>query len=163
MYRPEITSLQGMENAQEQLRGLGQMKGQEKKFIAVMLLLILACKVHSFSTGINNNAPIATNPKGSTLLIQIKVVQSINASERFPFSVKPSGVGRMSNYPQRDDQNWLGWIKIRQENGNMKLHLEPVPLKTYKHPVERYYQDNFQFPTSLESCAEMAEPSCCRY
>ena len=36
----------------------------------------------SFSTGINNNAPIATNPKGSTLLIQIKVVQSINASER---------------------------------------------------------------------------------
>ena len=50
------------------------------------------------------------------------------------------------DYPQRDDQNWLGWIKIRQENGNMKLHLEPVPLKTYKHPVERYYQDNFQFP-----------------
>lgn len=42
VYRPEITSLQGMENAQEQLRGLGQMKGQEKKFIAVMLLLILA-------------------------------------------------------------------------------------------------------------------------
>ena len=50
------------------------------------------------------------------------------------------------DYPQRDDQNWLGWIKIRQENGNMKLRLEPVPLKTYKHPVERYYQDNFQFP-----------------
>ena len=60
--------------------------------------LSAACgKVHSFSTGINNNAPIATNPKGSTLLIQIKVVQSINASERFPSSVKPSGVGRMSN------------------------------------------------------------------
>lgn len=50
------------------------------------------------------------------------------------------------DYPQRDNQNWLGWIKIRQEKGNMKLYLDPVPLETYKHPVERYYQDNFHFP-----------------
>lgn len=50
------------------------------------------------------------------------------------------------DYPQRDNQNWLGWIKIHQKNGNMELYLDPVPLEAYKHPVERYYQDNFNFP-----------------
>lgn len=53
------------------------------------------------------------------------------------------------DYPQRDDKNWLGWIKISQENGNMQLHLDTVPLETYKHPIERYYQDNFNFPKKL--------------
>lgn len=50
------------------------------------------------------------------------------------------------DYPMRNDAEWLGWIKIYQEDKNMKLHLDRVPLETYKHPIERYYQDNFEFP-----------------
>lgn len=50
------------------------------------------------------------------------------------------------DYPMRNDQEWLGWIKIRQGDDGMQLALDKVPLEKYKHPVERYYQDNFVFP-----------------
>ncbi len=42
VYRPEIKTLKGMENAKEQLESLGELKKQEKKFIIIMSLLILA-------------------------------------------------------------------------------------------------------------------------
>lgn len=42
VFRSEITVLQGMENAKEQLNQLGNLKTDEKKFIVIMSLLILA-------------------------------------------------------------------------------------------------------------------------
>jgi len=50
------------------------------------------------------------------------------------------------DYPVRNDDEWLGWIKIGQGQDGMQLRLDRVPLEQYPHPVERYYQDNFQFP-----------------
>lgn len=53
------------------------------------------------------------------------------------------------DYPQRNDAEWLGWIKISKENDAMKLRLDPVPTEKYKHPIEKYYQDNFCFPRKV--------------
>ena len=54
------------------------------------------------------------------------------------------------DYPQRNDAEWLGWIKIsRNEQGTMQFTLERVPVERYKHPIERYYQDNFDFPQKV--------------
>lgn len=48
------------------------------------------------------------------------------------------------DYPDHDD-NWLKWIVIGMENGSPEIHTVDVPIETYKHPIERYYQDNFKF------------------
>lgn len=47
-YRPEIDTLQGMENAREQLHALGKVTTQEKKFIIIMAVLIVAWLTESF-------------------------------------------------------------------------------------------------------------------
>lgn len=48
------------------------------------------------------------------------------------------------DYPHRED-DWLKWIVIGLENGRPEMHTERVPIEKYKHPIERYYQDNFTF------------------
>jgi succinate dehydrogenase / fumarate reductase flavoprotein subunit len=37
------------------------------------------------------------------------------------------------DYPERDDKNWLKWIIIKKEKGDMKLWTEPVPIEKYKY------------------------------
>lgn len=49
------------------------------------------------------------------------------------------------DYPTRNDE-WLGWIKISKNKQKMELTFEKVPIENYKHPIKRYYQDNFVFP-----------------
>ena len=52
------------------------------------------------------------------------------------------------DYPRRDDA-WLAWLCLRKAgDGAPGFFRVPVPLERYKHPVTRYYQDNFAFPTS---------------
>ena len=48
------------------------------------------------------------------------------------------------DYPDHDD-NWLKWIVIGMENGVPEMHTVDVPIASYKHPIERYYQDHFKF------------------
>ncbi|MFZ7104571.1 MAG: FAD-binding protein [Peptococcaceae bacterium] len=49
------------------------------------------------------------------------------------------------DYPERDD-NWLKWIVISGgEVGETSFRTEPVPIEKYKHPITRYYSDNFRF------------------
>lgn len=49
------------------------------------------------------------------------------------------------DYPQRDDR-YLGWLTIEQgEGGRPSFNWEPVPVDTYKYPIEKYYSDNFTF------------------
>lgn len=48
------------------------------------------------------------------------------------------------DYPDHDD-NWLKWIVIGLEDGKEAVHTVDVPIEQYKHPIERYYQDNFKF------------------
>ena len=41
------------------------------------------------------------------------------------------------DYPQRDDENWLNWIVIKQgENGEMELFTEELPMERYKFKPE---------------------------
>lgn len=49
------------------------------------------------------------------------------------------------DYPHRSEDG-LAWILIqRDENGNMAFSRKRVPLERYRHPITRYYQDNFRF------------------
>jgi succinate dehydrogenase/fumarate reductase flavoprotein subunit len=36
------------------------------------------------------------------------------------------------DYPQRDDKKWLKWVIIKQQDGEMKLTTQPVPVDRYK-------------------------------
>jgi succinate dehydrogenase / fumarate reductase flavoprotein subunit len=36
------------------------------------------------------------------------------------------------DFPQRNDEEWLKWIIIKQENGKMKLTKQPIPIEEYK-------------------------------
>ncbi len=40
------------------------------------------------------------------------------------------------DYTQRDDANWLAWIKIKEEDGCMKLFKEPVPEAWRPDPLK---------------------------
>ena len=55
------------------------------------------------------------------------------------------------DYPARDDDNWLAWIIIKQENGQMVLNKEPVP-EQWKPDASLSYQERYQFrfPGELE-------------
>lgn len=49
------------------------------------------------------------------------------------------------DYPHRSDDG-LAWILIqRGTDGTMEFSRKRVPLERYRHPVTRYYQDNFRF------------------
>jgi succinate dehydrogenase/fumarate reductase flavoprotein subunit len=46
------------------------------------------------------------------------------------------------DYPGRDDPAWLVWVKIKDENGSMKLSKEPIPQKWWPDlsiPYEKRY------------------------
>jgi succinate dehydrogenase / fumarate reductase flavoprotein subunit len=49
------------------------------------------------------------------------------------------------DYPNRDDQNWLKWIMVNQNDGQLNFRFEPMPLDRYKHKTWKYYSDNFKF------------------
>ena len=49
------------------------------------------------------------------------------------------------DYPQRAEDG-LAWILIqRDDDGKMAFSRKRVPLERYRHPITRYYQDNFRF------------------
>jgi succinate dehydrogenase/fumarate reductase flavoprotein subunit len=50
------------------------------------------------------------------------------------------------DYPDRDDNNWLKWIILYNDEGQLKMRTDPVPFENYKFKPTRYYMDNFCFP-----------------
>jgi succinate dehydrogenase/fumarate reductase flavoprotein subunit len=55
------------------------------------------------------------------------------------------------DYPRRDDPSWLAWVKIKDEDGVMKLSKEPVPQKWWPDlslPYEERYP--MEFPGEAE-------------
>jgi succinate dehydrogenase / fumarate reductase flavoprotein subunit len=36
------------------------------------------------------------------------------------------------DFPERDDKNWLKWIILKQDEGEMKLSTRPIPISNYK-------------------------------
>ena len=50
------------------------------------------------------------------------------------------------DYPQRNNDEFLAWIVASKgEDGEINYQKRPVPLNTYKHKVDSYYSDNFNF------------------
>jgi len=40
----------------------------------------------------------------------------------------------------------MKWILVSQENGDINLRAEPLPLDKYRFKPTRYYSDNFRIP-----------------
>jgi succinate dehydrogenase/fumarate reductase flavoprotein subunit len=50
------------------------------------------------------------------------------------------------DYPRRDDPTWLAWVKLKEEQGRMKLWKEPIPKKWWpdlSKPYEERYLRRF--------------------
>ena len=50
------------------------------------------------------------------------------------------------DYPRRDDPAWLAWVKVKEEQGRMKLWKEPIPKKWWpdlSQPYEERYPRRF--------------------
>jgi succinate dehydrogenase/fumarate reductase flavoprotein subunit len=43
------------------------------------------------------------------------------------FRTESRGNHYREDYPRRDDPTWLAWVKLKAENGEMKLWKEPIP------------------------------------
>lgn len=50
------------------------------------------------------------------------------------------------DYPERNDAEWLQWIRASKGQDGPVLRKTPVPLDRYKIKPYRYYMDNFTFP-----------------
>ena len=62
------------------------------------------------------------------------------------------------DHPRRDDTRYLAWQTLENDGrGGVKTAWTPVPLDRYRHPVTRYYQDNFRFPVSPSSAPSGTE------
>jgi len=48
-----------------------------------------------------------------------------------------SRVGLREDYPYTDNENWLKWIELKNENGDMALSTCPVPIDEYPIKVDR--------------------------
>jgi succinate dehydrogenase/fumarate reductase flavoprotein subunit len=58
------------------------------------------------------------------------------------FRTESRGTHLREDYPRRDDPAWLVWVKIKEEQGRMKLSKEPVPKKwwpDFSKPEEERY------------------------
>jgi succinate dehydrogenase/fumarate reductase flavoprotein subunit len=62
------------------------------------------------------------------------------------FRTESRGAHYREDYPRRDDPAWLAWVKIKEEQGRMKLLKEPVPKEWWpdlSKPYEERYPMRF--------------------
>lgn len=58
------------------------------------------------------------------------------------FRTESRGNHFREDYPRRDDPAWLAWVKLREEQGGMKVYKEPIPEKWWpdlSKPYEERY------------------------
>lgn len=63
------------------------------------------------------------------------------------FRTESRGSHYREDYPRRDDPEWLAWVKLKEENGEMKLRKEPIP-KEWWPDLSIPYQERYiyRFP-----------------
>lgn len=61
------------------------------------------------------------------------------------FRTESRGNHYREDYPRRDDENWLCWTKISNQNGEMKLEKVPVPTAWRPDPALSY-REKYPFP-----------------
>lgn len=50
------------------------------------------------------------------------------------------------DYPTRNNDEFLAWLVWEKAaDGSTRYHKRPVPVERYKHPITKYYSDNFTF------------------
>jgi succinate dehydrogenase/fumarate reductase flavoprotein subunit len=54
------------------------------------------------------------------------------------FRTESRGYHYREDFPRRDDPGWLAWIKMRREEGRLKLWKEPVPQKWWPDLAQPY-------------------------
>jgi len=63
------------------------------------------------------------------------------------FRTESRGLHYREDYPCRDDANWLAWTVLKQEQGKMHLHKQPLPGKWHPDPAKSYTEKyDFRFP-----------------
>ena len=67
------------------------------------------------------------------------------------FRTESRGIHYREDYPRRDDKNWLAWVILKDVEGEMKLHKEPIPEEWHpdlSKPYEERY--DFRFPSEID-------------
>lgn len=62
------------------------------------------------------------------------------------FRTESRGCHYREDYPRRDDQNWLAWVKLKEEDGRMTVSKEPIPKEWWpdlSKPYEERYPVRF--------------------
>ena len=54
------------------------------------------------------------------------------------FRTESRGCHYREDYPRRDDDEWLAWVLIGEEDGRMALHKEPIPAAWHPDPALPY-------------------------
>ena len=54
------------------------------------------------------------------------------------FRTESRGSHYREDYPRRDDPNWLAWVKLKEEQGRMKLWKEPIPKEWWPDSTKPY-------------------------
>ena len=63
------------------------------------------------------------------------------------FRTESRGCHYREDFPKRDDENWLAWVKLKEENGKMKVLKEPIP-KEWEPDLSMPYEERYptRFP-----------------
>lgn len=61
------------------------------------------------------------------------------------FRTESRGNHYREDYPNRDDENWLCWTKLRNENGKMVLYKVPVP-EEWRPNATKTYREKYPYP-----------------
>ncbi len=74
---------------------------------------------------------LAHETRNMALNVEMKLRASL-------FRTESRGDHIREDYPRRDDPEWLAWVKIRDEQGQMKLHKDPVPKEWWPDLTKPY-------------------------
>ena len=56
------------------------------------------------------------------------------------FRTESRGTHYREDYPGRNDGEWLAWVRLKEEDGAMKMFKEPIPVEWYPDPAKTYEQ-----------------------
>jgi len=78
---------------------------------------------------------LAHETKNMVLNAEMKLRASI-------FRTESRGNHYREDYPRRDDPTWLAWVKLKEENGHMKVFKEMIPEEWWPD-LSRPYQERY--------------------